>query len=279
MINTETKNLLELFKLHNVILPNGQLNTRWKIMAEKMNISEVSTRNKTEFFKHFWPIRTANCSVCGYSILHTFKLPNFLNGDHAFNKVCSRKCQNKSTSDKVIEYRKDKNYEAIRRIKFKNTVSKIDADGSTLASRIAIKAAATKATTIINGVSVATRQKIRTAETRVKNGSQIPDNERSPFHLYRKEVHKLSSKEKIHTLSNYEKRGHFNKGGYHLDHIFSIFDGFRLGIPAQVIASIVNLRFIPAVENTSKSGKSDMLLSDLIQKYFDLHTNVLEIFK
>lgn len=279
MINTETKNLLELFKLHNVILPNGQLNTRWKIMAEKMNISEVSTRNKTEFFKHFWPIRTAHCSVCGYSILLTFKLPNFLNGDHAFNKVCSRKCQNKSTSDKVIEYRKDKNYEAIRRIKFKNTVSKIDADGSTLASRIAIKAAATKATTIINGVSVATRQKIRTAETRVKNGSQIPDNERSPFHLYRKEVHKLSSKEKIHTLSNYEKRGHFNKGGYHLDHIFSIFDGFRLGIPAQVIASIVNLRFIPAVENTSKSGKSDMLLSDLIQKYFDLHTNVLEIFK
>lgn len=44
---------------------------------------------------------------------------------------------------------------------------------------------------------------------------------------------------------------------YDIDHIISIWDGFRLGLPAETIASVSNLRIIPHEQNIAKSSRSD----------------------
>ena len=43
---------------------------------------------------------------------------------------------------------------------------------------------------------------------------------------------------------------------YDLDHIISIHDGFKKGLPAKAIASLDNLRIIPHKENANKGSKS-----------------------
>lgn len=54
---------------------------------------------------------------------------------------------------------------------------------------------------------------------------------------------------------------------YHLDHIFSIFDGFKYSIKPEIIASVVNLQLIPAIINKLKNRKSWITESELIKRY------------
>lgn len=70
---------------------------------------------------------------------------------------------------------------------------------------------------------------------------------------YRALVDKLSSKQPIHTLENFDKRG-FND--YHMDHIVSVFYGWKNNIPAEQIAHISNLRMIPKELNELKGNRS-----------------------
>jgi hypothetical protein len=67
--------------------------------------------------------------------------------------------------------------------------------------------------------------------------------------VYSALVWRLTSLQPIHLLEHYEKRAY---RGYHLDHILSVWQGFTHGIPAHRIASLTNLRFIPAKANMRK---------------------------
>ncbi len=55
-------------------------------------------------------------------------------------------------------------------------------------------------------------------------------------------------------LPNIEKRGHhaYNPDAYHLDHRYSISEGFNSGIQPYIIGSIHNLEMIPALANIAK---------------------------
>lgn len=247
----------------NVILPNGRINTRWKKMVVFKELS-IRAKDRLELFSLIWDYPHPKCRSCG--AYPSFKNPNFLTGDGAFSTVCSKKCQYELVA-KTMAHR-DPKKEKQRIEKFRKTILQ-KTDGVSKASRIAKKAAQTKTKTFINGVSVLELQKQKTYKTKVQNGTQVPHEKLAPFDLYRRKVHALSKKEPIYLLANHEKRGHYNNGGYHLDHVLSVFDGFRLGIPAEVVASIVNLRFISAAENSSKSSHSHQLLQDLISRYFD----------
>jgi hypothetical protein len=67
--------------------------------------------------------------------------------------------------------------------------------------------------------------------------------------------------QQIEQLANHDKRGE-----YHLDHKFSVAEGFRQGLPPEVIGHIVNLEFIPAADNVRKQSNfsidKDVLLSE-----------------
>ena len=77
-------------------------------------------------------------------------------------------------------------------------------------------------------------------------------NYKNDFRKYRNNVSYHTKKQPLHLLKNFNLR---NKN-YHIDHIISVYDGFRLKIPEKEIANISNLRIIEAKENLKKGKKS-----------------------
>jgi hypothetical protein len=71
-------------------------------------------------------------------------------------------------------------------------------------------------------------------------------------------------------LTNYEKRGRLDEthDAHHLDHIYSITDGYVNKVEPEIIGSIYNLRFIPAIDNQIKKTKSDISLKKLKKMYY-----------
>jgi hypothetical protein len=73
------------------------------------------------------------------------------------------------------------------------------------------------------------------------------------FERYRAEVDRLTRKQPLHDLENFEKRGRAGiEGVYHLDHIVSVWTGFQNKYPPNQIADITNLRMIPWLDNQKK---------------------------
>jgi hypothetical protein len=80
------------------------------------------------------------------------------------------------------------------------------------------------------------------------------------FKKYRRKVYYWTSKNDLTTLENYNRRGLLD---FHLDHKYSITEGFKNGVPPKVIGSIHNLHFIPCTENVSKGIKCSITLEEL----------------
>lgn len=60
---------------------------------------------------------------------------------------------------------------------------------------------------------------------------------------------------------------HLRGNDYHVDHVFSIYDGFMNNIDSAVVSHYSNLRVISARSNMSKGVKSDKTVSQLIHDY------------
>lgn len=80
---------------------------------------------------------------------------------------------------------------------------------------------------------------------------------------YRREVWRITEAQDTSLIENYDKRGK----SFHLDHKFSIAEGFRQNIPPEVIGNVVNLRVIEARENISKSDKCTLSIDELLSLY------------
>jgi len=57
------------------------------------------------------------------------------------------------------------------------------------------------------------------------------------------------------------------RGYYHVDHIFSIYDGFIHEVPIEVMAAPVNLQMLTETSNSSKNNKSWCTVNELYQRY------------
>lgn len=77
------------------------------------------------------------------------------------------------------------------------------------------------------------------------------------FSKYRSEVIKISGRQPLYLLENYDKpRTRCGvEGGYQLDHKVSIKEGYDKNIPPHVIGNLTNLQFIPWEENRRKGIK------------------------
>ena len=104
------------------------------------------------------------------------------------------------------------------------------------------------------------------------NWKNYTDKDREDIKLYKNEVIQLTNinykKYKSIINPNNFKRG-INQ--YHLDHIYSIIDGFNNNVDPNIIASPVNLRMLLEKDNISKNGNSHMTLDQL----FSLHEQFL----
>lgn len=102
----------------------------------------------------------------------------------------------------------------------------------------------------------------------IKSNYILCDSERSEYELYMMEVNRYTNENDLTTLPHHEKRGRVEiPGTYHLDHKYSIFQGFRDNISPKIIGSINNLEFIPSRENVSKREKCSISLEELMDSY------------
>lgn len=99
--------------------------------------------------------------------------------------------------------------------------------------------------------------KNKLSKLRSDSGVIITDLELKRKKKYYNEVWKITEKQELSILENYDKRGRvdLNSEAYNLDHIVPIIYGYRNNIPPEVIGSMGNLRFIPALDNHKKSYK------------------------
>lgn len=100
-----------------------------------------------------------------------------------------------------------------------------------------------------------------------RNNISIPQKFRSEWKIYKLAVKRFTNKQPISSLPGIENRGQ-GKGKMNIDHIVSIFDGFKNSIPPFIIGSIHNLRMMDAVENSRKMHRSDLSISDLLNKFY-----------
>jgi len=84
------------------------------------------------------------------------------------------------------------------------------------------------------------------------------------FRKYRQEVRSVTNSQSLHELDNYDKRGVSGQdGAYHLDHIYSVADGFQNNVPAEIVGNIANLKMIPWEMNLLKNSNSWISLNEL----------------
>lgn len=269
--------LLNLLCKYNIILKNGQVNTRYKAIIIKNNLTflfsiiDDKIPRESLFFMIYNRIPNV-CDSCGAPT--KFINPKFINPSEnsVFSLLCkNKKCKSIHTSKYMKFFTNNKAWQNKRICNFSTTVKTIKENGITKATEIALKAAVTKRNTYIGDKTVLELQNEKSIQTRIRNGNMIDPIYHTEYQKYAKAVYKFTANQQLNLLKNIEKRGHYNNNGYHLDHIFSIFDGFRFNIPIEIIGDIVNLRFIPAAQNTGKSGKSDLSLTNLFNRYFDYH--------
>jgi hypothetical protein len=83
-----------------------------------------------------------------------------------------------------------------------------------------------------------------------KQAVVLPMCEKQLWRKYRRHVWKITERQPLKKLPNYEKRAF---KGYHLDHKVSIWYGFKNKIDPKLIGSIHNLEFIPHKDNERKA--------------------------
>jgi transposase-like protein len=85
------------------------------------------------------------------------------------------------------------------------------------------------------------------------------------YKKYKSDVMKVTNQQPINELPNYKKRGNSGVlGSYHLDHKYSILEGFKNKISPKIIGGIKNLEFIPWEENIKKRTKNSITINELM---------------
>lgn len=106
----------------------------------------------------------------------------------------------------------------------------------------------------------------KTRKTKEERNLIIPLEMKKDFEIYTMQVHNLTRynfKINKHKIKNADKRS----VSMHLDHIFSIFEGFKNNILPLYIAHHTNLRIISRSENCSKNKKSGKSLNELFEDF------------
>ncbi len=96
------------------------------------------------------------------------------------------------------------------------------------------------------------------------------------YKLYRSEVqkvtyHQYKHNQEIVNPNNYKK----GNNEYHIDHLYSVYKGFKNNIPPYIIGSYHNIRLVTREENLSKGCKCSITKEELHNRYFNgIKTNI-----
>lgn len=100
----------------------------------------------------------------------------------------------------------------------------------------------------------------------IESGHWISDEDRTEYELYRLNVWRITNKQDLESLEDFDKRGRIdlNSDAYHIDHKFSIREGFEENIPPEIIGSLKNLEMIPGRKNCAKNSKCSITKEELL---------------
>lgn len=85
---------------------------------------------------------------------------------------------------------------------------------------------------------------------------------------YYQKVRTITNQQPLNELINYDKRGPSGiSGAYHLDHKYSIAEGFKNNIDPEIIGNIINLEMISWEENLFKNQKCSITKRELLTIY------------
>lgn len=99
-----------------------------------------------------------------------------------------------------------------------------------------------------------------------QNGYFTPLELKSEFEKYKQSVWNYTRKNNLEILENYDKRGRSN---YHLDHKYSITQGFLNNIPPEILGSVYNIEMLYHKDNIKKNSKCSITKEELLKSYYD----------
>lgn len=104
-------------------------------------------------------------------------------------------------------------------------------------------------------------------KTMERKGIWVPVDDLSDYEQYRRQVWQYTNQNDLSVLPNFEKRALAGtENGYHLDHKYSISQGYINQVTPELIGSIKNLEFIPWQENVKKQGKCTITEEELVNE-------------
>ena len=103
----------------------------------------------------------------------------------------------------------------------------------------------------VKHILILPEQLAKTKKILLEKGIYKSDEYKTDYEIYRRNVDRLTSKNPLYLLENFEHRKLV--GGYHLDHKFSVSEGFKQNILPCYIASMKNLEMIDGTLNRKKS--------------------------
>lgn len=103
--------------------------------------------------------------------------------------------------------------------------------------------------------------------TQISSGRWIDPSMRSEWYRYKRNVRRLTRKNYLANKDYINPQDFpFGNALYHIDHIYSIKDGFKNGIPYQLIANKYNLRVVWHIDNKKKHTISEQTIQELVSK-------------
>lgn len=155
--------------------------------------------------------------------------------------------------------------------KSKKTLSSIGESGLSGYKQKGLKTRLTHLTNIDefgrNGYSqLASKAIIKGNLTKAGKGLILDPSIRDEFYRYKSIVLYLTEKVRHKITEGYKTGLAGVPGAYHIDHIYSIMNGYKNQISPLVIGSPLNLQMIPWKENLSKHSKSLITIEQLLSK-------------
>lgn len=99
-----------------------------------------------------------------------------------------------------------------------------------------------------------------------QNGYFTPLKLKTEFEKYKQSVWGYTKKNNLGLLENYDKR---SRSDHHLDHKYSITQGFLNNIPPEIIGSIYNIEMLYHKDNIKKNSKCSITKENLLKAYYD----------
>lgn len=155
--------------------------------------------------------------------------------------------------------------------KAKKTLSRIDESGLSGYKQKGLKTRSTHLSNIDefgrNGYSqLASKAIIKGNLTKAEKGLILDPSFRDEFYRYKSIALYLTEKVRHQITKGYKTGLAGVPGAYHIDHIYSIMNGYKNQISPLVIGNPSNLQMIPWKENLSKHSKSLITIEELLSK-------------